>query len=73
MADFAAFDAHDRPLAVTRQDTNSWVIAEARRLHRLTYTVAPTWDQFHRAAGGPRRLYRAAGSSYHPDSVFVKG
>lgn len=71
VADFAAFDRHNRPLAVVRQDTNSWGIAEARRLHHLTYTVAATWPEFLTAKGKQPPFYRSAGSSYHPDSAFV--
>ncbi|RZJ93990.1 MAG: peptidase M61 [Hymenobacter sp.] len=71
VADFAAFDCRNRPLTVVRQDTNSWVIAEARRLHHLTYTVAATWPQFLTAKGKRPPFYRSAGSSYHPDSAFV--
>ncbi|UOQ71349.1 hypothetical protein MUN79_22395 [Hymenobacter cellulosilyticus] len=56
---------------MTRQDTNSWVIADARRLRRLTYTVADTWDQFHHVDGEPGNLYRSAGSAYQPDSAYV--
>ena len=71
IADFAAFDAHGHSLTVTRQDTNSWRIADARRLHHLTYAVAATWPEFRTAKGQQPPFYRSAGSSYHPDSAFV--
>lgn len=69
--DFAAFDRRNRPLAVARRDTNSWVIADARRLHHLSYRVAPTWREFLTSRGHQPPFYRSAGSSYHPDSAFV--
>ncbi|MFD2934986.1 M61 family metallopeptidase [Spirosoma flavum] len=71
VADFAAFDLQDKPLAVVRQDTNSWAIAEASRLHHLTYTVSQTWEEFSTTKGRVPAFYRSAGSSYHPDSAFV--
>lgn len=71
VADFAAFDRLNRPLVVVKQDTNSWLIAEASRLHHLTYTVAATWPEFLTTKGKQAPFYRSAGSSYHPDSAFV--
>ena len=71
VADLQAFDRRGRPLAVSRQDTNSWRIAAARQLHHLTYTVAATWPEFRTAKGHQPSFYRSAGSSYHPDSAFV--
>ena len=65
---FAAFDDHNQPLTVTRPDTNSWHIADARRLHHLTYAVRQTWRE---ATQTDKTAYKAAGSSYHADSVFV--
>ena len=71
VSDFRAFDEHGRPLAVTRQDTNSWRIAGAGHLHHLTYAVASTWREFLTQKGQRPPFYRSAGSSYHPDSAFV--
>lgn len=71
VADFAAFDRHNQPLAVVRQDTNSWLIQQAHRLHHLTYTVTQTWPEFRSTKGHTPPFYRSAGSSYHPDSAFV--
>ncbi|MBO2033746.1 peptidase M61 [Siccationidurans ginsengisoli] len=69
--DVVAFDRQNRPLTVVRQDTNTWTIAETRRLHHLTYSVAPTWAEFRTGKGQRPVFYRSAGSSYHPDSAFV--
>ncbi|WP_375437309.1 peptidase M61 [uncultured Hymenobacter sp.] len=71
VADFTAYDRQNRPLAVVRQDTNRWVIADAGRLHHLTYLVAPTWREFVVTDAKSAPFYRSAGSSYHPDSAFV--
>ena len=71
VTDFAAFDKQNQPLAVVRQDTNSWVIQQATRLHYLTYSVTQTWDEFRSTKGQTPVFYRSAGSSYHPDSAFV--
>jgi len=70
VTDLQAFDQRGRRLAVTRQDTNSWRITAARRLHHLTYAVAAT-PEFRTAPGQRPPFYRSAGSSYHPDSAFV--
>ena len=71
VTDLVALDRRGRALPVQRQDTNSWLIRDARHLHQLRYRVADTWDRFHHVDGEPSNFYRSAGSAYQPDSAFV--
>jgi predicted metalloprotease with PDZ domain len=64
-----AFDARGAALPVSRLDTNTWLIAGARRLATIRYTVNDTWDHFGQV--NRNSFYRSAGSMYRHDSVFV--
>ena len=67
--DFQALDAAGRVLPVSRVDTNTWEIYQARTLARVRYTVDDTWDDFDKVfATG---FYKSAGSMWRRDSVAV--
>ena len=42
--DLKAMDASGRPIAVNRSDSNTWVIADGKRLATLSYLVNDTYD-----------------------------
>lgn len=43
--DFTALDAKGKPLTVTKLNTNSWEISNAKKLTKITYWVNDTFDQ----------------------------
>lgn len=42
--DFSAIDKSGKPLVVTRQDVNTWVISNATQLEKVNYLVNDTFD-----------------------------
>lgn len=43
--DFTALDSKGKPLTVTKLNTNSWEISNAKKLTKITYLVNDTYDQ----------------------------
>lgn len=64
--DFQAFDQQNKPLTVTRLDSNSWKISPANKLYKITYKVDDTFD----APAQENYVFQPAGSDFEKD-VFL--
>ena len=64
---FVAYDKNNQPLPVVRIDTNSWRIAQAQKLHKITYKVSDTYD----APANENFVFPPAGTSYESDVVLL--
>ncbi len=66
-SNFKAFDKNGAPLTITNQDINSWKIAGAKQLYRLTYEVEDTWDSNKKG----EFVFEPAGTNFQADTNFV--
>lgn len=64
--DFKAFDKSGKPLSVTQPDINSWSIANAKKLDRITYLVNDTYDVEH-----SHEIFSPAGTNIAPDNYML--
>lgn len=62
-----AFDAEGESLPVTRRDHNSWMISNARQLHKLVYNVDDTFDSAELSA----TVFEPSGTAFEHDSIFL--
>ncbi len=63
---FEALDKSGKPLAVTQQDVNTWVISNAGQLDRVTYLVNDTFDSEEGSAfsdDGTNTIFSPAGTN----------
>jgi predicted metalloprotease with PDZ domain len=67
VADFRAYDARGRQIDVTKIQTNQFRIEQPRKVRRITYKVAETWDTPVRE----NPVYRMAGSSLEKDHALL--
>jgi len=61
-----AFDKSGAKLNVSKKDDNSWVIKQADRLHRISYSVDDTWD-----ATIDNKVYEMVGTNFEGGKNFV--
>ncbi len=64
---FKAFDKKGNPLAVTKSDVNSWAIADANKLYKLSYWVNDSYDD----SSTKQVIFEPAGSNIQKDTNYV--
>src|SRR5690606_14235491 len=67
VADFRAYDKRGRQIGVTQVQTNQFRIEKPRKVRRITYKVAETWDTPVRE----NPIFRMAGSSLEDDHALL--
>lgn len=65
--DFKAFDKSGKEMSVTKVDVNSWKIANAKSLDKITYDVEDTWDTNVKG----EFVFEPAGTNIQQDTNFV--
>jgi predicted metalloprotease with PDZ domain len=65
---FKAFDAKGKELAVTKPDVNSWTIANAKKLAKITYLVNDTYDT---EGSGAHDVFSPAGTNISPNNYML--
>ena len=65
--DFAAYDANGKPLPVHRSADSQFVVAQARRLHRVTYLLD---DSFDAPDDGRPPVFEPSGTSFEADTIM---
>lgn len=63
-----ALDYKDQPLKVTREDQNTWLIADARSLDRITYFVNDSYDT---EGSGENQVFSPAGTNISEGEHFM--
>lgn len=66
-SNFQAFDKKGKALKVERTDKNSWRIANANKLHRISYQVDDTWD----SPEIQEDVFEPSGTNIQQDTNFV--
>ncbi len=61
-----AFDSNGLELSVTKKDTNSWSISNAKTLDKITYLVNDTFD-----VESTHEIFSPAGSNISPENYLV--
>ena len=64
--DLKAFDKKGNPLTVTAVDENSWKIANAKKLGKITYWVNDTFD-----GPGGEKIYPMGGTNFDSDKTHL--
>ena len=67
VSDFRAYDKRGRQIAVTQVQTNQFRIEQPRKVRRITYKVAETWD----TPVKENPVLRMAGSSLEEDHALL--
>jgi predicted metalloprotease with PDZ domain len=67
VSDFKAFDKAGNELIVEKKEENGWIIKQATRLDKLTYSVDDTWD----AAVKDDFVFEPGGTNIEADKNFV--
>lgn len=65
---FKAYDAKGKELAVTKPDVNSWKIAGAKKLAKITYLVNDTYDT---EGNGTHDVFSPAGTNISPNNYML--
>lgn len=65
---FKAYDAKGKELAVTKPDVNSWTIANAKKLAKITYLVNDTYDT---EGNGTHDVFSPAGTNISPNNYML--
>lgn len=65
---FKAYDAKGKELAVTKPDVNSWKIANAKKLAKITYLVNDTYDT---EGQGMHDVFSPAGTNISPNNYML--
>ncbi|MGY0035052.1 M61 family metallopeptidase [Pedobacter sp. NJ-S-72] len=68
ISDLKAFDHKGNPLKNERTDSNSWKIADADKLAKVTYLVDDSWDSPEIKGA---EIFQPAGTNIDKDKVFV--
>lgn len=68
VSNFKAFDKSGKELSVVQGDVNSWKIAEATKLAKITYLVDDSWDS--PEIKGPE-IFQPAGTNIDKDKMFA--
>ncbi|TDB67347.1 M61 family metallopeptidase [Arundinibacter roseus] len=66
-SNFQAFDKKGNPLSVERLEKNSWKIAKAKKLHRISYQIDDTWD----SPEIKEDVFEPSGTNIQEDTIFV--
>ncbi|MCR5861456.1 peptidase M61 [Flavobacterium sp. J372] len=65
---FKAYDTKGKELAVTKPDVNSWKIANAKKLAKITYLVNDTYDT---EGQGTHDVFSPAGTNISPNNYML--
>ncbi|PYF74969.1 M61 family metallopeptidase [Pedobacter nutrimenti] len=68
VSNFKAFDKSGKELSVVQGDVNSWKIADATKLAKITYLVDDSWDS--PEIKGPE-IFQPAGTNIDKDKMFA--
>ncbi|MES2797477.1 MAG: peptidase M61 [Bacteroidota bacterium] len=68
VSDFKAFDKKGKKLKVTKQTINTYKIAKATKLFKITYKVDDSWDSPEIAGG---HIFEPTGSNIDKDKCFA--
>ncbi|MFY8008931.1 MAG: peptidase M61, partial [Flavobacterium sp.] len=71
IADFKAFDKGGKELTVTKTDDNSWQIANAKTLSKITYWVNDTYDTETGRGFGKDEIFSPAGTNIDEGKNFM--
>ena len=69
--DFKALDYNGNPLVATKLDTNSWTIANAKMLDKITYYVNDTYDIEKLGGIGGEEPFSPAGTNIEPKNYVL--
>lgn len=69
--DVKAFDKKGTPLTVTKLDTNSWTIKNAKSLDKITYLVNDTYDSEGGRGFGKEDIFSPAGTNIAEGKNFM--
>ena len=69
--DFKAIDYNGNELSVTKVDTNTWTIANATQLEKITYLVNDTFDIESSGGIGGEQPFSPAGTNIEPDNYVL--
>ena len=69
--DFKAFNYSGNELAVTKDDTNTWTISNAKELDYITYYVNDTFDIESTGGIGGEQPFSPAGTNIEPDNYVL--
>ncbi|WP_418603455.1 peptidase M61 [Hwangdonia sp.] len=69
--DFKAFDYQGNEMPVTKADTNSWTIANATQLDKITYWVNDTFDIETEGGIGKEVPFSPAGTNIEPENYVL--
>ncbi|MBR9914975.1 MAG: peptidase M61 [Algicola sp.] len=69
--DFKAFDYDGNEMATTKVDTNTWSIANATNLDKITYLVNDTFDEESVGGIGEEVPFSPAGTNIEPDNYVL--
>lgn len=69
--DFKAFDYKGNELAVVKSDVNTWVIANAKQLDKITYLVNDTFDIEQEGGIGKEQPFSPSGTDIEPNEYVL--
>jgi predicted metalloprotease with PDZ domain len=69
--DVKAYDAKGIELTITKVNENSWKIAEAKKLQKVTYWVNDTYDAEVGEGFGSKDVFSPAGTNISPDNYMI--
>ncbi|WP_298498454.1 peptidase M61 [uncultured Algibacter sp.] len=69
--DFKAFDYKGNEMAVNKTDTNTWTIANAKQLDKITYLVNDTFDIEEEGGIGKEEPFSPAGTNLEPNNYVL--
>lgn len=69
--DFKAFDYKGNELSVVKTDVNTWTIANAKQLDRITYLVNDTFDVEKEGGIGKEDPFSPSGTNIEPDNYVL--
>lgn len=69
--DLKAFDKKGNPIVVTKKDVNSWTIADAKNLDKVTYLVNDTYDIEKGGGFGGNEVFSPAGTNIDAGKNFM--
>lgn len=69
--DFKAFDYKGNELSVVKPDVNTWIIANAKQLDKITYLVNDTYDVEQEGGIGKEQPFSPSGTDIEPNEYVL--
>ncbi len=69
VTDFKAFDKKGREIEVKQISTNQWQLSKPKKVRKITYKIAETWD----TKVDKDMIYRMCGTSLEQDHALING